>query len=367
MSGSEKITGQITLSANGESHKLPLLPKPVISAIHEFSVGTKDHIESQLYRSVGLRIDDIEQVSAMLDQWMNQYDVQSRVFQIISTHRKIKENSICSRRLFRSLEAFSSKTLSSSDPISLLQMKFSFILRNPNTEQLESYDIDLEFPEWVEWRPRLLEKSEKPFNELDNEYEVVPRTLSSDKVYSLKIRIEYSDYITATSLQKMLEGWYSNIDNSSRSWKIHKPKFYEKWLDYDDYRPFTSGRFLCRWVPFVSSAMLVVAFLSLTSSTMEVHYLILACTSLFFFFAIIFDYIIRNMLQKAIFLSRSTDSIPLLYINKGNQLVFDKMKEIVGKNIEKSQLIGRRLFYTSIGTIALGIVANIVSQVIIIW
>ena len=152
------VSGELTLRSNGESVHLPDIPQPVISALHEAVIGVRDHIEVFKYRLIAIRIEDIRQIYEMLSQWTHQYNIQSQLTQIIAEHRNAEVGSTTSRKNFRSIEDFLRYDDSNIDPVKLLTVRFSFILKNPNTQRLESYDLTLEFPEAADWRPDLLKQ-----------------------------------------------------------------------------------------------------------------------------------------------------------------------------------------------------------------
>lgn len=350
------MSGELTLRSNGESVHLPDIPQPVISALHEAVIGVRDHIEVFKYRLIAIRIEDIRQIYEMLSQWTHQYNIQSQLTQIIAEHRNAEVGSTTSRKNFRSIEDFLRYDDSNIDPVKLLTVRFSFILKNPNTQRLESYDLTLEFPEAADWRPDLLGEAG-----VVDHYSFAYR---GTETWTFKVRIEYSDYVTAVALQSMIGNWYMTLDGTGRQWAPRKARFYERLASYSYYSVFSPGSYLVRWLPVAFAFLISVSLFPAAKHWLGdiKSWFLLGAT--FLILTATLELGIRLFISHSDKALRSSSKTPILLLNSGNRKIYDAESEAVARGNEKRRFVGKLLFGSILLSMFVSVGANIVTYFI---
>jgi hypothetical protein len=229
-------------------------------------------------------------------------------------------------------------------------------LKNPNTNNLESYDLTLEFPEAVEWRHDLLGGEQ----EVDH-YSFVYR--GSD-AWSFKLRIEYTDYVTAVALQSMIVNWYLTLDGEGREWSMRPRRYFEKILHHSNYSVFSMGNFIVRWFPLIISlSTSAVLFRALNNYFADINTIILT-GFVFILLIALFDLIIRIFIQNTEKSLASSSRAPILLLNAGNRKIYDAERESIIGGAEKRKQRGKLLFGGILLSMLVSICANIITSLV---
>ncbi|AXE66029.1 hypothetical protein BBF93_18650 [Hyphomonas sp. CACIAM 19H1] len=184
------------------------VPLEMVQKIFSEVNGSDEALSRIVYDDHIVTKDNVQQLLIQLIQAANQYQLQSDTLRITILRTDDNQTEL------NCLESLNQLDPSPATPIEAIVIEYQFLLRNPITNKLQSYDVEV----------GLISRAAKRFKAAKS-HGVDVQMMRLRSSMSGKFEVSYSEYLVGKFLMSTIENWYNSVEKSTKSFW---PKFIER-------------------------------------------------------------------------------------------------------------------------------------------
>lgn len=167
----------------------------VMQSIYNEITGKSEELGKQIRRRYKAGYEDLVQLNAKVEQFLEQYHVTSKNMSVTVFHTK--DN----KEVYSSFERFSQYDRSKLCSVKYVHVEFNFLIKLPKADKVQNFKLDIKIGSAVPYMLKL--KDDDMVGYVDE-----------SEIATAEIKIKYVDFVVAQGLMNVVEGWFDALEKS---------------------------------------------------------------------------------------------------------------------------------------------------------
>jgi hypothetical protein len=197
----EGISASLSIRSGTDRAEIPDIPRNILQALHATVTNMRDSLSLKRTLPSVIKVDDLEQLIAQLDQWSKPYDPISRTVKLaVSTNSLDVSDNGKRRSQYSSLAELKRELPGKTDQVVMVILNFDFLARNESSSEINQCELTLELKGSIR----------RAFYSLNDRNPLGGSGFDSDR-WTAQFAVRYSDVLVARGLVNVVDEWYKSL------------------------------------------------------------------------------------------------------------------------------------------------------------